>query len=126
LAADELLRRARAELAQGAVAEAKSSVAAALRARPSRAQRAEAASLQAECALVSGRPAQAQALYLAVVARYPHSDAGDNALFAAARLAQQRGEQAQSRELLERYLESYPRGHFHDEAERWLQRLSEP
>jgi hypothetical protein len=114
------LRRARALLAQRKFAESQRAVGRALRAGPNPEQRAEALSLTAENALMTGDEARAQRLYSQVAERYRKLDAGDNALFAAARIAQRRGEIEQGRALLQRYILRYPDGRFRADAERRL------
>jgi hypothetical protein len=120
------LRAARAALARGSVPEARVELERALHARPSRLEQAEERTLAAECALVSGERARAVALYRAVADRYRDLDAGENALFAAARVAQESGDTALGRRLLERYLKRHPRGRFRADAERRLAEASPP
>jgi tetratricopeptide (TPR) repeat protein len=118
--AGQELRRARALLAQRKFAESQRAVGRALRAGPDREQRAEALSLTAENALMTGDEPRAQRLYSQVAERYRELDAGDNALFAAARIAQRRGQIEQSRALLQRYVIRYPGGRFRVDADRRL------
>ncbi len=120
-----LLARARGLLAQGKVRDARRLVRRARSSAPSRAARAEADTLLAECELVSGDLASAARLYLVVAGRYKGSSAGQNALFAAARLESRRGNKDSARRLLERYISSYPSGRFQGEAKRRLDALGQ-
>lgn len=109
--ASRLLARARAALARRDVAGARALVGRAEAARPRRADRAEAGTLRAECALVERDLAAALAAYLAVSDAYGDLPAGENALFAALKLAERAGD-ARANELRERYRARYPRGRF--------------
>jgi ferric-dicitrate binding protein FerR (iron transport regulator) len=124
-AADALLARARSWLAERRVPEARTAIEGVLRDSASRATRAEALSLAAECSLVERHYEQAVATYLQVAAQHPRLDAGQNALFAAARIRAQQGQAAQARTLLRRYLQRYPTGSFREEAERRLAQLGD-
>lgn len=119
-----LLAEARAHLAARRVGDARQSVEAALvltRREPK--QRAEAMSLRAECALVEGDLGAAIEAYLRVAHAFSHDPAGQNALFAAARLEAERGRSAAAAALLERYLARYPNGRFVKEARTRLREL---
>ena len=125
LDARALLSEARAALAKRQLASARKSIRTALAQRLSAGQRAEAGTLLAEAAFIEGRMAEATALYLRVSERYRGLSAGQNALYAAARLAAKRGNKAVARKLFQRYVKRYPRGRFQTEAARNLLRLSE-
>ena len=113
----ERLARARTRLARGDVRGARALIREALRADPSRVERAEAETLLAECALVAGDRARAAERYLAVAESYSRHSAGENALFAAARIERELGHDARAAELFERYLNRYPNGRFRADAE---------
>jgi hypothetical protein len=117
-----LLAQARAQLAAGDTLTASGTVGEALASAGTRADRAEALSLRAECSLVAGDFERAIAGYLRVSRAYANLPAGQNALFAAARLQAERGQRAAAVGLLTRYLGRYPRGRFVSEAR---QRLAE-
>jgi ferric-dicitrate binding protein FerR (iron transport regulator) len=88
------------------------------------AEHADAMSLRAECALLSGDHADAIETYLKVARRFGQLPAGENALFAAARLEAERARAAAASQLLERYLQSYPKGRFVKEAQARLRTLA--
>jgi hypothetical protein len=88
------------------------------------AERADAMSLRAECALLSGDHADAIETYLKVARRFGQLPAGENALFAAARLEAERARGAAASQLLERYLQRYPKGRFVKEAQARLRTLA--
>lgn len=115
----QLLTQARDALAAGQLERARRSIDAALLGRPRGATHAEALTLRAELLSASGDRARAIAAYLEVAERFQSLPAGENALFAAARL--ERNERA-ARALLTRYLERYPRGRFVVEAKARLDR----
>ena len=121
--ARELLAEARAQLAAEQTKAARESVDAALALARGPRDRAEALSLRAECALVAGDLGRAIAGYLRVSRRYAHLPAGQNALFAAARLQAERGQDAAAITLFERYLARHPRGRFVNEARQRLAAL---
>lgn len=121
-ATDTVLAAARSHLAGGEIAAAEKLIAEAAATATRPRQRAEAATLHAEVALVAGDHDQAVGRYLEVAERYRDLGAGENALFAAARIEANRGHYERARELLERYLERYPKGRFRAEAERRLER----
>ncbi len=118
-----LLAEARAQLAAEQTKAARESVDAALALARGPRDRAEALSLRAECALVAGDLGRAIADYLRVSRRYSHLPAGQNALFAAARLQAERGQDAAAIALFERYLARHPRGRFVNEARQRLAAL---
>lgn len=113
----ETLGRARSRLAGGDVSGARALIRDALAAEPSRVERAEAETLLAECALVAGDRARAARRYLSVAESYRRLSAGENALFAAARLERELGNAARATELFELYLARYPSGRFRSDAE---------
>jgi hypothetical protein len=122
---EALLLEARLQLAQREVVQARRSIDAALAlALPAQA-RAEALSLRAECALVQGDRAAAAAAYLRVAKTFAQLPAGENALFAAARIQAERGERKAAADLLARYLERYPQGRFVLEASARLRALAD-
>jgi anti-sigma factor RsiW len=125
LSADAWLARARAELQKGDVSAAQRAIAAALTTKHTRAQAAEALTLQAECAQVAGKPGDAVRLYLDVARRHPRLPAAEIALFAAARLEANRGRQRDARALFQRYLTEYPDGRFEADARARLRALVE-
>jgi hypothetical protein len=110
------LRLAADALAAGDVDAARRGARAALAAKPTRTQAAEAHTLLAECDQVAGKPAAAVAGYLRVADRYRDLPAGETALFTAARLQANRGA-ADATALLRRYLADYAQGRFRREAE---------
>ena len=107
-----LLDQARAELAGRRVAAARTLIETVLKAQLRPAERAEALSLRADCFLVEHDPAAAARAYQKVAEEFAQLPAGENALFAAARLEAERGAQAAAKALFERYLERYPHGRF--------------
>lgn len=123
LTAAERLDQARVALASGEVSTARAIVDAVLSGRPDASWRAEALSLRAECSLVDGHLQAAVSGYLLVADRYSKLAAGENALFAAARIEAEHGEPARATAVLERYLTRYPQGRFVKEAERRVRAL---
>lgn len=121
---DALLREVREHLAAKHLQRARDLLdqAATLPGEP--AERADAMSLRAECALLSGDHAAAIETYLKVARRFGQLPAGENALFAAARLEAERARGAAALQLLERYLQRYPRGRFVKEAQARLRTLA--
>jgi ferric-dicitrate binding protein FerR (iron transport regulator) len=119
-AVDELLRKARHELATGDVGAARVTLDAAFARRLTGSQRAEAQSLRAECALVEGNDREAARRYERVAEEHARSLAGENALFGAAQAEQRAGRIARARTLYERYLSRYPQGRLRAEALRGL------
>lgn len=114
--ASELIRQARAALGSGDVDTARALVRRAQGAARRVSDRAEVATLDAECELLARRPAQAVTAYLRVADRYADLRAGENALFAAAQLSLRERDAGTARTLFERYLTRYPSGRFVDEA----------
>ncbi len=110
--AAELLAQARHRLAGGDAKGAVALVDAVLRGGASRAQQAEAFMLKGDCALVQGDAGSAARQYLDVSKRFAGSPTAETALFAAARIESNRGNQAAAGELLRTYLERYPSGQF--------------
>lgn len=120
------LARARRLLAASRLDDARAQIDAALRAGPSRRERAEAETLLGDHARVAGRPAEAIERYLRVGRAYDDLAEGDNASFSAARLRMRHGPPAAGRALLEEYLARYPEGRFRDEAARRLRSAGDP
>jgi hypothetical protein len=85
--------------------------------------RAEALSLRAECALVAGDLAGAAADYRLVARRFSNLPAGENALFASARIDADRLSGSPAQAGLMRYLARYPGGRFVKEATSRLREL---
>ena len=117
------LNEARHALSAHHTAEARRAVEAAMRLHPTSNELAEARTLLAECAGASGDSARAVRLYLAVAKRFPALPAAENALFAAARTQDRAGAGHAAQQLFAEYLQRYPTGRFHEEAERHLLRL---
>lgn len=120
-----LLKQARSLLADDKPTEAAATIQTALALSPTRADRAEAKSLQAECALIRGDLVTAVSTYRAVAERYKGLPAAENALFAAARIEYTRGDRAAASALLEGYLREYPHGRFRKEVIRRLKALGQ-
>jgi TolA-binding protein len=118
--ATDWLNQARSALARGHRDRAEQAVEAALKADPSRRERAEAGTLRAEMALVAGSRDRAARLFLEVADRFAGSRAAENALMAAARLMAAEGDRAGARATWQRYLDDYPDGRFRDDASRRL------
>jgi len=114
-----LLTEARDALAAGRFERSRRAIEGALAAKPQPTARAEALTLRAELLNAQGDRAAAVAAYLEVATRFDTLAAGENALFAAARLHR---DAAAARDLLKRYLERYPRGRFVVEAKYRLER----
>jgi TolA-binding protein len=125
LDAATLLEQARRALAAGDAIAARAAAEAALAARPSRDDAAEARMLLAECAQLAGDAERAADLYLVVARRYPELAAAETASFAAARLRANAGRTDAARSLLSAYLDRYPSGRFRREATARLRALEE-
>jgi outer membrane protein assembly factor BamD (BamD/ComL family) len=119
-----LIERARGQLSSRQISNARASIDAALALSPEPRLRAEALTLRAECALVDGDQGAAVEAYLRVARTFAALPAGENALYAAARLEADRQRSAAAAQLLERYLERYPQGRFEREARTRLHALS--
>jgi TolA-binding protein len=120
------LASARRALASGQVSEAEMLVERALDPRANAREVAEGRTLLAECAVARGQSQRAMQLYLAVANAFPALPAGENALFAGARLSARSSTPEHARSLFEEYLRRYPKGRFRMEAERHLQRAATP
>lgn len=116
-----LLTQARDALAVGELERSRRAIESVLAAKPPKAARAEALTLRAELFDVQGDRSSAIAAYLEVASRFHALPAGENALFAAARLERNA---AKAHKLLSQYLERYPRGRFVVEAKYRLERSS--
>jgi TolA-binding protein len=114
-----LLTEARDALATDRFEQARRAIDRALSAQPAGATRAEALTLRAELLSAQGNRAGAVAAYLEVATRFQSMPAGENALFAAARM---HDDAAAAKKLLAQYLERYPRGRFVVEAKYRLKR----
>lgn len=123
LGAGVWLRRAREAFNGGDLDTAAHHAEAALTAGPSRAEAAAARTLLAEVAQARGDLAGAVAQYLDVAARHRDDPAAETALFAAARIEDQRGRGREAARLFRRYLELHPAGRFAADAR---QRLAKP
>lgn len=121
-----LLDEARVRLAAHDVAGARETVQRAQRLATSRAEHAEASSLQAECSLVAGRFAEARAAFLSVSDRFAPSATAEAALFAAARIEADHGGRPLARSLFARYLARYPHGSLAAEARKRAASLVDP
>ncbi|MDB4973648.1 MAG: FecR protein [Myxococcaceae bacterium] len=119
----QLLVQAREALGASSVERARALLQQVDRRAASRTERAEAATLVAECALVEHDAPAAIRTYLQVAERYRGLRAGENALFAAAQLSTREPREEQAARLLSRYLERYPQGRFADEAQARLTQL---
>ena len=114
-----LLTQARDALAAGELDRSRRAIDSVLAAKPRQTARAEALTLRAELFEVQGDRGSAIAAYLEVASRFRNLAAGENALFAAARLERN---EAKAQQLLSQYLERYPRGRFVVEAKYRLER----
>ena len=112
----ELLGRARAALAAADVSAARAAIAQAEQLEPTRADRAEAHTLRAQCALLERDARAATRIYLEVAERFGDLAAGENAAYAAAQLTARAGDKKEAQSLFQRYLAQYPRGRFASEA----------
>jgi TolA-binding protein len=114
--ARRLLARAREQIAARDLAGAQTTIQAALEAPHGTREAAEAATLRAEIAKNSGNLEAAFRAYRDVARRYSRLPAGESALFAAARIAVQRGDRASARQLFDNYLQRYPSGRYRAEV----------
>jgi hypothetical protein len=114
-----LLTEARDALATDRFEQARRAIDRALSAQPAGATRAEALTLRAELLSAQGNRAGAVAAYLEVATRFQSLPAGENALFAAARM---HDDAAAAKKLIAQYLERYPHGRFVVEAKYRLKR----
>jgi hypothetical protein len=112
------LTRARLALAERKVEEARREVDLALNVPLSRADDAEARTLLAECAIADGDRETGGRLLREVASEFTDLIAGENALFAAARLASDGADRVSARRLFQQYLDRYPHGRFESEV-RW-------
>ena len=71
---------------------------------------------RSQCDVAAGDRKAAHAAYARVYERFGDLPAGQNALFASARLAARAGDSVRARRLFERYLQRYPEGRFAHEA----------
>jgi hypothetical protein len=117
------LEQARTALGRRDIATARGIVASVLRSRLDRRDQAEALTLRAECALVAGDLAAASTGYALVAKRFADLSAGENALFASARLDAERLSGPSAEAGLTRYLARYPHGRFVKEATARLKEL---
>jgi ferric-dicitrate binding protein FerR (iron transport regulator) len=124
-AVDRRLEQARLALAQRNVGRARDLVSSVLSESPRARELAEALSVRAECALVEGDLAAAAAGYRVVAQRFANLPAGENALFASARIDADRLAGPRAEAGLMRYLARYPRGRFVKEATTRLRELRE-
>ncbi|MBX3158687.1 MAG: hypothetical protein KF773_22150 [Deltaproteobacteria bacterium] len=119
----ELLAVARTRFAAKDLAGAERAAAAALAARPSRADAAAARMLLADIAQASGALDRAVAHYTAVFTELAGLPAAESALYATARVELRRTRTAAARALLARYLDRHPAGRYTDDVRRQLAAL---
>lgn len=124
-AIDHRLEQARLALARHNIALARTLVSNLLAEDLQSRERAEALSLRAECALVAGDLAGASAGYRVVARRFASLPAGENALFASARIDADRLPRERAQAGLMGYLARYPQGRFVKEATTRLRELRE-
>jgi hypothetical protein len=124
-AVERQLDQARLALAERNLARARELVANVLREDLQPRQRAEALSLRAESALVAGDLSGAAAAYRLVAQQFANLPAGENALFASARIDAERLSGGRAQAGLMRYLSRYPNGRFVKEATTRLRELRE-
>jgi hypothetical protein len=120
--AKQLLAEARGALYRSDAAGARALVGEAEKARPARADRAEAGTLRAEILMLERDHTAAVQAYRDVATHYAELAAGENASFAAAQLAVKVAP-TKAHELLEAYLARYPHGRFESEVRERLRRL---
>jgi outer membrane protein assembly factor BamD (BamD/ComL family) len=75
--------------------------------------------------LIQGDLAAAAAIYRTVAQQYKELPAAENALFAAARIENTRGDRTTAIALLERYVRDYPNGRFRKEVVSRLKALGQ-
>ena len=121
--AARLLVLARGHIAEHELAKADHEIAQALAAHPSRAEQAEAAMLRADRAQVAGDLEGAARLYIEAAAHFSDLPAGEQALFAAARIEVKAKRADRAAAMLREYLRRYPRGQFRAEAQTRLDSL---
>ena len=121
----ELLARARHRLAGGDAHGARADLDLLLTGGASRAQQAEAYMLKGDCALVEGDAGGAVRAYLEVTRRFAGTRTAETALFAAARVESNRGNNAAAKELLQAYRTRYPAGQFRSDVDARLKMLDE-
>jgi hypothetical protein len=118
------LAKARRALSEGDISGARSVLADVRARRLVRRDQAEADTLEAECALVARDSEGAVSRYLEIARAYGDLPAGENALFAAARIEADAGHKDKAVEHLDAYLAAHPHGRFHEEAIARLSALS--
>jgi TolA-binding protein len=121
----ELLGQARGAIAKGDTRTARAAIAKVLAAKTSRAERAEAETLLAECALVEGDHKSAARSYARVVREHSGTPAAESALFAAARSELEAGHPDRAKQLFQIYLARHPDGRFSKEARARLAALEQ-
>jgi hypothetical protein len=114
--ARRLLARAREQTAAGDYVAAQRTIQAALEAPHGPREAAGAATLRAAIARNRGDLETAFRGYRDVARRYSRLPEGESALFAAARIAVQRGDRASARQLFDDYLQRYPSGRYRSEV----------
>jgi TolA-binding protein len=118
VSATQSLADARHALARGQVARARELATSAKARATSSTERAEADTLLAECDRAQGDSAAATDKYEAAAKQYEGSAAGETALFAAGKSADESGNRARARSLFQAYLSKYPSGRYAAEATR--------
>ncbi|MDX2018858.1 MAG: hypothetical protein SF187_01355 [Deltaproteobacteria bacterium] len=116
----DLLAQARQKMAQGESASASALAKRILQQTLEPNVRAEVETLLAECHQIGGDLSAAARQYELVAAKYVATRAGENALFAAAKLWQSLAADERAQSSLRLYLQRYPHGLFRADAERRL------